>query len=357
MIDPIYSPILKTKAGEARALIRLDHQIRANIIPFFDVLALKPNITNGADVHTHIEKQAINIAGAWNGRGACYVDFFDVVPSARGYDDTHPVTIAYNRLSLERIEAIPVVGIERDIAYKLAIRRVITTGVDAIAVRLGNEDMQLPSILVQRITALVSEVGATELPLHIFMDFRSIETFSSEVILMRINKVLNEIRKLNPARIVFAASAFVTDMRGFKKNTINKVARRDFLVWESIAAVHPEIDYADYGVIHPEYLDMDPRFIKPAAKIRYACEKDWLIVKGIKWVTDTSQHRGLSKMLCDRSEFRGKDCWGTEHVIFAANGGHAPRRLEDWVMIDQNCHITQTVKQLARVKVSREVPA
>lgn len=357
MTDAIYSPILKSKPGEARALMRLDRVVKASIIPFFDVLALKADTANGADVHGHLEKQANNIAGAWNGRGPCYVDLFDVTPSARGCDGAHPVTIIHERISFERVEAIPVVGIERDVAYKLAIRRVVSAGVDAIAVHLGVEDIQLPSTLVQRITTLLSEVGAADCPVHLFIDFRSIENIASDTIQMRINKVLPELRKLNPARIVFAASAIVSNMGGFKKNSVNRLARRDLLVWQLIAELHPDVEYADYGIIHPEYLDIDPKVIKPAAKIRYACDKDWLIVKGIKWVTDTSQHRKLSKMLCDQVEFRGRDCWGTENIMSAANGGRAYRRLEDWVMIDQNTHVTQTVRQLALIKAAGRIPA
>ncbi|WP_431133456.1 hypothetical protein [Paraburkholderia fungorum] len=53
----------------------------------------------------------------------------------------------------------------------------------------------------------------------------------------------------------------------------------------------------------------------------------------------------------------GKDCWGTENIMSAANGGRAYRRLEDWVMIDQNTHITQTVRQLARIKAAGRIPA
>lgn len=357
MTDAIYTPILKTKAGEARAMMQLDRLVKASIIPFFDVLALKAETANGADVHAHMEKQANNIAGAWNGRGPCYVDLFDVAPSARGYDGAHPATIIHDRILFERVEAIPVIGIERDIAYKLAIRRVVSVGVDAIAVRLGVEDIQLPSMLVQRITSLLSEIGAVDLPLHVFMDFRSIDNVASDTIQIRIGKALPELRKLNPARIVFAASAIVSDMGKFKKNSVNKVARRDLLVWELIADDNPDVGYADYGIIHPEYLDIDLKVIKPAAKIRYAGEKDWLIVKGIKWATDTSQYRKLSKMLCDRDEFRGKDCWGSENILLAANGGRAYRRLEDWVMVDQNTHITQTVRQLARIKATEASPA
>jgi hypothetical protein len=350
-----YTPIQKSKAGESRAVIRLDRHTRSDIIPFFDILALKHGVENGALVHEHLEKQAINVAAAWNGRGPCYVDLFDVVPSARGYNGAHPVTIVYEKLSFDRVEAIPVVGLERNIAYKLAIRRAVSEGVEAIAVRLGDEDMQLPSGLSQKIASLVGEVGAAGLPLHIFMDFRSIVNLSSDLLQVRVDRALAEIRKLRPERIVFAASAIVADMGGFKRNSVNNVVRRELLEWKLISERHRGVAFADYGVIHPDYLDIDPKVIRPAGKIRYACDEKWIIVKGIKWVRDTKQHRGLAIMLSKESAFRGADCWGTESIVSAINGGHAYRRLEDWVTIDMNTHITHTVRQLRRVIAKQAV--
>lgn len=358
MTGPLYTPMLKTKAGEARALMQLHRQVKASIVPFFDVLALKGSVANGVDVHTHLERQAINIAGAWNGRGPCYVDLLDIVPGARGYRGAHPVIIVLDKLAFEQVEAIPVVGLERDIPYKLAVRQVIGAGTSsALAVRLGNEDMQLPSMLAGRIRTLVEELGASELPLHVFMDFRSIEHTASDIIQARAVRALSELSTLSPARIVFAASAIVANMGGFKRNSVNRVARRDLLIWQAIADEHRDIDYADYGVIDPEYVDFDPKKIKPAAKIRYAADTAWVIVKGIKWVRDTSQHRRLAKDLCAQGEFRRPDCWGSDSIVAAATGGHAFRRLEDWVMIDQNTHISHTVRQLARYRVTQTVQA
>lgn len=357
MTDPIYSPILKSKLGEAKAVVRLDRCVKDRIIPFFDVLALKPDVPNGADVHEHLEKHVNHVAGAWNGRGICYVDLFDIVPTARGHGGVHPVTIVHDKLSYERVRAIPVVGLERDVPYKLAVRSVVANGVEALAVRLGDEDAQLPSTLVRRVRSLVAELGAEALPLHIFLDFRSIEGMASDVILTRAQRALTELKLLNPARLVFAASAIMPSMGRFKRNTVNRVARRDLLLWEVLYESFADLDYADYGVIDPNYIDFDPRKIKPAAKIRYASDREWIIVKGVKWTTDTTQHRRLSKMLADSAAFRGGDCWGSKTIVSAVNGQPVFRLLEDWVTIDQNTHITHTVQQLSRVRKSAAVVA
>lgn len=357
MNEFVYTPIIKTKRGEAKALVELDSSVKKKIIPFFDVLALKADTQNGNDVHEHMVKQSLNIVAAWKQKGPCYIDLFDVTPSARGLNGNHPATIVHETIFSNLVDAIPVVGIERDIAYKLAIRSVIASGVGAIAIRLDTEDTQLPSLLAPRISQLVAELGATELPLHIFLDFRSIELVATDTIQMLCSKALIELRKLKPARIVFAASAIVPNMAKFKRNSLNRVARRDFLTWSLMAQSDLDLDYADYGVVHPDYFDFDPRMIKPAAKIRYTADSEWLIVKGSCWRDDTSQHHALSKMLLAEKEFRDDGCWGSQYITSAALGRTKYGTLETWVTIDQNAHITHTVKQVASISIATKVKA
>lgn len=352
MTSPIYTPMLKSKRGESKAIFNLDDSVKENIIPFFDVLALPAEATNGSDVQEHIVKQILNISSAWKNRGPCYVDLFDVIPSARALNGVHPARIAHSKLFSESVQAIPVVGIERDVAYKLSIRHVLQDGVEAIAVRLDTEDIQLPSSLPSRITQLISEIGATNLPLHVFMDFRSIEGVPTEILQQRVLRAVGELRKMSPARIVFAASAIVSNMGGFKRNTLNRVRRNDYLTWRAIAASHGDVDYADYGVVHPDYFDFDPRLIKPAAKIRYAADEQWVVIKGACWRDNTAQHHELSQMLMNTADFRGNDSWGGAYICSAASGRPKYGTLETWVTIDQNNHITQTVKQMSRVIVT-----
>ena len=74
MNEFVYTPIIKTKRGEAKALVELDSLVKKKIIPFFDVLALKADTPNGSDVQEHMVKQSLNIVGAWKQKGPCYID-------------------------------------------------------------------------------------------------------------------------------------------------------------------------------------------------------------------------------------------------------------------------------------------
>jgi hypothetical protein len=349
----IYTPILKSKRGEAKALLHLSPSVKPNIIPFFDVLALKSESLSGSDVQEHMIKQALTMASGWKQQGPCYVDLFDVAPSARGIDGVHPALLVHERLASEQVHVIPVVGLERDLPYKLAIRSVVSNGADALGIRLEAEDIQLPTGLAIRVRQLIQEIGARSIPVHLFLDFRSIANQPSDIIQVQFSKALAELRSLGVARIVFAASAMVNNMGGFKKDSFNRVPRLDYLTWRALASIHSDVDFADYGVVHPDYIDLDPRFIKPAAKIRYATDREWLIVKGSRWVSDTSQHHGLSRVLCSNPEFRGADCWGSDYISTAASGRKSYGALETWVTIDQNTHITHTVSQLTKVVAAR----
>ena len=348
MSIPIYSPMQKSKPGESIALIKLASTLHGNVIPFFDALALKPGTENGQDVEVHFSKQAINIAAAGNAIGTCYVDLLDVDPNARGIGGVHPVKSIFEKLEFERITLIPVVGLERDVAYKLAIRNIIAKGVNALAIRLLADDLSLPSSLFEKVKRLISEVGAHDLPIHVFMDFRSIEHISSDLVQLLVQRALPEIRKLTPGRIVFCASSMLTDMSKVKKNVLKAVPRRDLMIWENLYQNNPDLDYGDYGIVQPGYADFDKN-IKPAAKIRYTGNNEWIIAKGTRWISDTSQHKDLAKLIVKSDQFRGLDCWGGESITIASNGGQSPRILQRWVSIDQNNHITHTIHQLARI--------
>lgn len=349
MSTPIYSPMQKSKPGESTAIIKLARSIRNHAIPFFDVLALKAGLPDGQDVDVHLGKQAVNIAAAGNAIGTCYVDLLDIDPNARGIGGRHPVAITFEKLEYERTDIIPVVGLERDLAYKLAVRSVVSKGVSALAIRLMADDISLPSSLAMRVERLISEMGAQDLPIHIFMDFRSIEHMSSDVVQQQAQRALPEVRKLGPSRLVFCASSMLTDMSKVKKGILKTVPRRDFMIWESLYRSNPDLDYGDYGIVQPGYADFEPKTVKPAAKIRYADSRDWIIAKGSRWASDTSQHKGLAKIIAKSQAFRGSDCWGGEIISTASFGGWAPKMLQDWVSIDQNSHITHTIKQLSRI--------
>lgn len=350
MSSAVYSPFVKTKRGEARALKELDSTTKRAIVPLFDILKLSRGITAESDIQKHLEKQVGMIDLAWADQGACYVDLYDVHPGARALNGLHPLTCVSALLDQKRISFFPVAGLGRDVNYLVALRAVIGNGCLGLAVRLEVEDLLLPRGLGLKIQTLIDQVGATSLPLHVLIDCRSLVGQDAGRLRRAIQAALPEIRVLSPERIVLCASSMVADMSTFKKNTLNRVKRDDLSLWMSFVQVgSSDLGFGDYGVIHPDYADLDPRVIKPSAKIRYTAPGEWIVIKGFRWVDDTSQHHDLSMELANCPEFRSADSWGGSYIVSAAAGRPKYGTLETWVTVDQNVHITLTRKQVERV--------
>ena len=345
-----YSPFVKTKRGEARALKELDGRIKRAIIPMFDVLALNRGVVAEADVEKHLEKQVRMINLAWLEQGPCYVDLFDVHPNARAMNGVHPLEFVGALLGKSRIPFIPVAGLGRDVNYLVALRSLIANGSSAIAVRLEVEDLLLPVGLDSKIQKLLGQIGAEQLTLHILIDCRSLVGQDADKLKNVIMAALPALRLLKPSRLVLSSSSMVADANGFKRNSVNRIRRDDLSLWLGVChAGFTDVCFGDYGVIHPDYVDLDPRVIKPSAKIRYTTSSEWIFVKGFQWVKDTSQHHGLSVELSQCREFRGADSWGGDYIESAAAGRAKYGTLETWVTVDQNAHITLTSRQVERI--------
>ncbi|SFP46588.1 Beta protein [Variovorax sp. OK605] len=347
MNDVFYSPFFKTKRGEAKALAHLDDEVKSLVRPFFDVLALESGVTAAPDVEKHLLKQTRMIALAWANQGPCYVDLFDVNPAARAINGVHPLALVMSNLHAAKVTPIPVFGLERDVPYQLALRAEIANlPPPAIAVRLEAEDLVLPDGLAERISRIGDVIGARGIPLHVVMDFRSFHWRRGNIEDV-VADALTAIRQLKPAKIIFAGSSMVASMGSFKKNTINRIPREEYLAWKNIVdAGNADVAFGDYGVVHPDYVDLDPRFIKPSAKIRYSTPTGWVVVKGTSWRDDTSQHHRLAAALIKAPEFLGIDCWGVRYIKSSADGRPSYGTLETWVTVDQNTHITVTAFEI-----------
>lgn len=347
-----YSPFVKTKRGEARGLKELDSRIKNAIFPLFDVLALGSSAEAESDVQKHLDKQVRMIELAWANQDACYVDLFDVNPHARAVGGVHPLEFVCALLDEKKIAYLPVAGLARDVQYLLTLRNIISNGCRGLAIRLEVEDLLLPVGLNQRIQHILSQVGAGAIPIHLLIDCRSLVGQDVARLRKSLYVALPQLRELLPERMVLSASSMVSDMSNFTKNSMNRVKRDDLALWlELVQNGFPELAFGDYGVIHPDYVDLDPRLIKPSAKIRYTTPTEWIVVKGSRWVDDTSQHHRLSLGLSNCAEFRGPDSWGGEYVRSSAAGRQKYGTLETWVSVDQNAHISMTAKQVERIVI------
>lgn len=353
-----YSPFLKSKRGEAKACQKLAPAVQSELMPVFDVLAVPNEKKEPSKVQKHLELQVKHILEAWSEGHPCYVDLFDVELALRASGGVHPVTLVFTSLSQSKVNAIPVIGLDRDTPYKLAFRAALTLGFDSIAVRLQTEDLLIPGKLVAALQQLRSEVGANEKALHVLIDFRELHGSFDTDLLKYALAGISAANAVGATRIVVAGSSMIASMAEVERNSMKLFDRREFSLWKALLDQgYDNVKFGDYGTVSPSYSDL-PFYItqNAAAKIRYATNTKWAIVKGRKWLDDTSQHAVLAAKLCAETFFRGPDCWGGKCIQKSAARTEEFKSHESWTAIGQNVHMTLTV-QLVETAIAKSTVA
>ena len=107
--------------------------------------------------------------------------------------------------------------------------------------------------------------------------------------------------------------------------------------------------------MHPDLLELDPRTMKPTAKIRYTLDDHWLIVKGHSLATPPKygQFHSLARKLIRQREYMGPAfSWGDNYAAECAKGKATSGNLAKWVKVDTNHHLTFVAHQIASAPVS-----
>ena len=112
--------------------------------------------------------------------------------------------------------------------------------------------------------------------------------------------------------------------------------------------------YSDCGIQHPKGVEgFNPQTMAASAAIRYALEKEWLLIKGEspKRRPPSEQFPELARRLVQgplRSDFAGiGHCAGCAAMKAAADGAPRLGSLEAWRRLGTIHHITLVAEQLA----------
>ena len=349
MADLVYTPGIKTKRGEMRAVQELS-RASEGMLPLIDLLAV-PEDASLVEVQSHIDKCLKYLTAAWPSGRPFYMDLFDVHPSVRGPRNTHPATIVLRTLREKGFQPIPVIGLDRDAAYLRAVRDVLGEDGEAICVRLQQEDFLNARQTAAAVQTLLQQLGAADLDQHVILDFRSIQNSTLSAVLTSAANIYRALAEHGYTRYVFLASSMSNSLSYIPANTVARISRQEISIWNQLRQVTGgDIVYGDYGVVHPDYVDLDPRLIKPAAKIRYAYARGWVVVKGTVWRNDTGQFQRLAAAITRQPEHRSTASgWGEQYLRDCVVGQAPSSTLERWVAVDTNTHLQLAVRQVTRI--------
>lgn len=111
--------------------------------------------------------------------------------------------------------------------------------------------------------------------------------------------------------------------------------------------------FSDYGITHPSYPQLDFRFIKMVAKVKYTAVSYWLLVKGQTLQrAGHGQYRSLAQIVIGEPEYCGAAySWGDQYIYDCANNAAGTGTPRIWVAVGTNHHITFVTNQIANLGV------
>lgn len=344
MARRIYVPILKGKQGEYGSLKELSERYKACVTPLIEV---------PKDVkYTQIEKIADKLEDCWGTKRVIFLDLGKVPIREQKINDVHPVSYVLNACREKGIQIIPVAGIGRDNDYQVAVNEAVVQDRRGVCIRLIGGDFKiLNGRLESKLDDLLATVGVTPTETDLLIDLGWIGSNGIEA-----KRILRDLPRPQEWRsLILAATAFPRDLSGIKANSIKNISRVEWIVWKELAENPKAIQrlpiFGDYGICHPELVEVDHKFMSVSASLRYTVESDWVIVRGRSVRKDKDgykQSHKLCRQLIQRPEYTGKGfSWGDWWIWSCAAEEVGPGSSTTWRKVGTSHHLTFVVEQIA----------
>lgn len=361
-----YIPILKGKDGELRALKDLRAEVRTTVTPFIDVPRVKLKFNPGDEVgvpseslSSHLQKIANKLGKLWGAEKPILIDLYDLDLDLRTEDDSHPVTFLFDRLKAKEVTGIPVTGLDRDDPYNEAVAAICRADGRGVCLRVLTADLENAAELETQIEGLLDVLGLEPSQADIIFDLRDVEASDILVSVELVIQAASRVSSIKSWRSFTVAGSGFPQGLSLPPLSVTRIPRTEWTIWSALIARRSELDrlpaFGDYGIVHPDSVDMDYRKVTLGGKIRYTLPNEWLIVRGYSFKKDEGygQYHSLADTLRNHAEFMGPEfSWGDQFVCDCADRLASKGSLPYWVRVDTNHHITLVASQLASIDVT-----
>ncbi|WP_080901081.1 beta family protein [Rhodopseudomonas palustris] len=329
----MYRPVLKTKAGEAIALLQLASPDKNRIAPIFQVSETPPA--------TFVKR----LAEAWAGR-TCFLDGafnFNLSGTSADFDNT------FNALGAAGIPVIPVIEI------------IAANGYNQAAFSHLNQfgaGLMLKCIPANFATATnyAQQMQIPQDQIDLVIDAGHIAEFDPISFAGYVGHILQSGLPGSQWRSVTLASSAAPKDFGQLSLGTTIVSRVDWLTWRNLPQnARTPIDYADFGISHRDLTEPPGVAMAGATvSVRYTISDNWVMLKGrrttgVAGIPMGDQFRSHSRTLVARFDFGGlSSCWADERIsAIATNPAVSAGGRAQWVEINANRHFNFILSSLS----------
>lgn len=362
-VDTHYYPFLKGKAGELKALANLPRKQRELMTPLLDVPPEDVKFERVDDhkwiqidtVEEALDGYAAKVASSWGPLDTCLVDLAGFHPGLRLAGGVHPVSAFFVDAKAANLTAVPVTGLERDSAQVRAVKEVCEQWRLGAAIRLRGPALANPSALTASLPRLLEQIGLTADQVDLLIDCGALTKSNFEEIAATVPQIIAALPSLEDWRSLVLCSGNYPFQLGslVKKNETRELPRRDWQLWSQLVAAAPARlpAFGDYGATLADWPSaFDPTEMSISAKIIYATDEEWVVVKGEKLANDPEQYYALARRLRQHPSFlSATHCPSETRIIECAKEIGGPGNSETWVTVATRHHLEVVTRQLANL--------
>lgn len=350
-----YVPALRWRQGEYQALLRLSAAAKDKVMPLvtippveYDFEEQRPKKT----VHEHVHPFVTRFDKKWGKRPA-WVALDPMIAQGRMNDGSHPFDYIFDGLRPKGGIAIPSLHLAADSDTMDAAARAATADGQGAAVLLRLEDLMTGNPR-RSIVNFADSLGIDLRELDVIVDLGAPNFEPYKAFASALTTALKRLGSLHEVRNLVLLGTAIPDSFVHLAKGSDEIPRHDWLFFKELMIAMPSGMrrplYGDHTTVHPGFIALDMRFVKPAGKITYTGPTSYGTRKGKAFRGNEGQMRDHCDAIITelRFVFRGAGFSdGDRYIYECASGVKGTGNATTWKWVAINHHITTVVDDLA----------
>jgi hypothetical protein len=348
----LYTPILKGKANDLKALGKLPRSLTPYVHPLIELLSPNEGETVEAacvrfvhQLKKHCPLQPVS------------VDLHSIAPRHTMDDGSPALEALCSSLRGLGVSFTPVFGLDHEPELWARVGKIASLTGRGLTFRLKIDDVEAGEDTIADLIERLEDFRIPAAETNILIDLESIGGLDA-VALVRLRGLTQDfveaaISAANFRLVSVIGSSMPKDVSEVPKDGCMPYYRQEMPLWLSVASGVRSafIAFGDYGTVHPNFSD---KIIatNANAKIRYTKGLHQHIFRGhsLKQGQKYGQYHDLAKRVVESSVYINRDhSYGDDYVWRCANREVGCGNLGTWVEVDMNHHMVYAAAQLPRL--------
>lgn len=348
-VTQLYTPIVKGKLNDLKALGRLSLDARTKMKPMIEMVPPKAS----AAVDGHLERFVKYIV-RYAEVGEIFVDLYGLTPKLKTQNGVDATLAGFRLLKEHEVLVTPTYGFERDDDLWEPLRKIVEAFGKGFCFRIDLDDLDdQAETTVAQIIERTSQLGLKAKDIDLLIDLRDLANKDME----ELKEIVLDFLQLIPQggsyrSIILAGSSALKSVIGIPQEGVVEVNRNELRIWAEIqrdVADLFELVYGDYGVVHPDPAEsIRSKYMN--AKIRYTNKGTITYFRGhglLYPTKDYEQYHDLANKVRSSSLYMGRGfSAGDQYIDDVADRNESHGAPATWVLADMNHHLEYTAMQL-----------